>query len=171
MRRPEDIYAAIEAGTDALGFICYPPSKRYVDIKLLSSHLVKLPPFVQLVAVFVNPTVDDVHYVLEHAPVNMLQFHGNETPEFCTQFKKPYFKAIAAVNSAMIKAISNEHFAATAIMLDTPVAGSSGGSGLSFDWRLIPDDLAKPVIIAGGLNATNITDLLKQYSSTITVMW
>jgi phosphoribosylanthranilate isomerase len=156
MTRREDIDYAIQLGVDAIGVILAPQSKRVVTIEKAESLLLGLPPFVDTVAVVLNPTTAFVEDVIKRLPINYLQFHGDESPTFCAQFQFPYIKAIAAESRLSIDRAITQFSSAQAILLDTPSGGSSGGSGQVFDWTRIPQQDKKPLILAGGLNAKNI---------------
>ncbi|WP_256478758.1 MULTISPECIES: phosphoribosylanthranilate isomerase [Legionella] len=161
MMREEDVAYAVSLGVDAVGFIFYEKSSRAIDFAQVKA-LGKVPAFVSVVGVFVNPAAAQVRQVLQETPVTHLQFHGEESADFCTQFNKPYLKAIAATSSAEIVQQVRQHSQASAILLDTP-ATCRGGSGQVFDWQIIPKALGKPVILAGGLNATNVHAAAAQY--------
>ncbi|MDP3268647.1 MAG: phosphoribosylanthranilate isomerase [Legionella sp.] len=164
MTRSEDIDYAIHLGVDAIGLIFYKGSKRHVTLTQARKLLHKIPVLVNVVAVLVNPEKHFVEELLNELPINTLQFHGNESPEFCHQFKIPYIKSIHPENGSHISDMAHEFSQAGAILLDTPSATSKGGTGLTFDWSIIPDDLAKPYILAGGLNEENVRDAINSSS-------
>lgn len=160
MTRTEDIQQAIALGVDAIGLIFYPKSKRFVSLEKAQSLLknAALPPFVSLVAVLVNPDASQVREILHALPVDCLQFHGDETQEFCAGFAKKYIKAIPAKNTEAVLHASTQYTNARALLLDTPsnLADVRGGTGEVFDWSLIPSARTKPLILAGGLDASNV---------------
>lgn len=158
MTREEDIHYAIQLGVDAIGVIFYSKSSRAVNLEQAKILLNNLPPFVQSVAVFVNPEKQLVQRVVDELPIQLLQFHGDESPEFCHQFNSPYIKAISALGTEQIKQASVVYSGASALLLDTPSHFSRGGTGLTFNWNMIPAHLKKPYILAGGLNDLNIKD-------------
>lgn len=160
MTRLEDIEHAIDLGVDAIGLIFYPHSLRCVSIEQAQKLTKNLPPFVELVAVLVNPDEKLVYSVLDALPIQLLQFHGDESAAFCEQFNTPFIKAIAPVNAECIRSQVKQFTNAAAVLFDTP-SPTRGGTGLSFDWKMIPTDLAKPYVLAGGLNDLNIRDALK----------
>ena len=160
MTRADDIEHAISIGVDALGFIFYDKSSRYLSIADAKRLVQGLPAFVDAVAVFVNPEVSFVERVMSELPIQYLQFHGEESPAFCEQFDRPYLKAVPAVSADAITNAIVHYQRATAIVLDTPSTTSRGGSGVPFDWRIIPQKIAKPIILAGGLDAINIREAL-----------
>lgn len=158
MTRAEDISYAVSLGVDAIGVICYVNSPRFVAVNDAKELLKDLPPFVDAVAVFVNPPVSDVLRVLAELPIASLQFHGEESPDFCEQFGRPYIKALPAVSAEFISKALHTYSTAQAILLDTPSEAVRGGSGKVFDWRLMPMGLPKPLIVAGGLSPENVLD-------------
>lgn len=156
MTREEDIRYAVSLGVDALGLIFYPGSSRYVTIKHARSIVRDLPPFVDVVAVVVNPLQADLEEIINEIPVQWIQFHGDEPPEFCTQFRKPYIKSVAAFSTQLIEQSMQLYPDASAVLLDTPSLTQRGGVGRVFDWGVIPEKRNKPVILAGGLDALNV---------------
>ncbi len=163
MTRAEDIAYAAQLGVDAVGLIVYPKSPRGVSIAQAKKILRDIPVFVDVVAVLVNPTALLVEEILQELPIDCLQFHGEEAAEFCRQFNKPYIKAVQVNSTAAIHQCTLAYQDAAAILLETPSA-SHGGTGKVFAWDLIPDDLAKPFILAGGLDAKNVGLALTQCS-------
>lgn len=164
MTRVEDIKHAIELGVDALGLIFCPQSRRHVTLeqaKILTKHN---PPFVDFVAVLVNPDPEFVHRLLEELPIHCLQFHGDEMPDFCEQFNTPYIKAIQAVDACQIEKAQHDFSKAQALLLDTPSQSARGGTGLTFDWGIIPNHLTMPIILSGGLNTLNVLAAVKASS-------
>ena len=171
---PQDAITAATYGADAIGMIFYPKSKRYVTAKQAREITTAVGPFVNIVALFVNPTVNEVKQVLEQAQVQTLQFQGDETKEFCEQFSLPYIKAVKvpspvkdteAAISAVQQAIIHEaqtHDSAKAILLDTLHQQHPGGTGETFDWRCVPVTQQLRWILAGGLNPANVSDAIQQ---------
>jgi phosphoribosylanthranilate isomerase len=158
MTRKEDILHAIAVGVDAIGLIFYSKSPRCVSIETAAYLLKNVPAFVDAVAVFVNPDALFVTQLLDCLPIQLLQFHGDESPEFCAQFNRPYIKAVHPTSVTQIQKAALNYTDACALLLDTPSATSFGGSGQCFDWRVVPRQLDKPIILAGGLQCTNIQD-------------
>ncbi len=156
MTRERDIAHATSLGVDAIGLIFYPKSSRYVSVEQAKILVQNAPVFLNIVAVLVNPAASLVEQIIRELPVQCLQFHGEESPEFCTQFKKPYIKAIQANSRDFITKLSSQHRHASAILLDTPSAAYHGGTGKVFDWEVIPENSKKPLILAGGLDANNV---------------
>lgn len=154
--RSEDAQAAARLGAHALGFVFYADSPRNVEIVRAAELVTSLPPFVTAVGLFVNPAVRDVERVLQQVPLNLLQFHGEETPAFCAQFSAPYVKAVRVRAGLDLLQYAHLYGAARGLLLDAYVAGTHGGTGTAFDWSLIPHDLPLPVILSGGLNPDNV---------------
>ena len=150
------------SGADALGLVFYENSPRHVDAKQAAKLARTVPPFVTVVGLFVNPSVEYVREVLAHVPLAVLQFHGEETPEFCAQFGRPYLKAIRVKPGVDLVECASRYASAQGLLLDAFVEGTQGGTGESFDWGLIPQDLPLPVILSGGLHAGNVTAAIKQ---------
>jgi phosphoribosylanthranilate isomerase len=170
--RAEDIQAAIAAGADALGLVFYPPSPRYVSPAQAGQLLAALPPFVMAVGLFVNPSVEEVVAAVAQAPLQLLQFHGDETAEQCHQLasavNRPFmrvFRVKADTSGADLLEYEAQCRATSplfsGLLLDTFV-DSFGGSGKVFDWSLIPKELAPRVVLSGGLSVQNATDAVSR---------
>ena len=158
--RIEDALCAASAGADAIGLIFYPPSPRAVTIEQATSISDVLPPFVSTVALFVNASVQEVEDVIRHLRPSILQFHGDEDAAFCTQFGVPFIKAIRVgetMRPADLLEYADEFKAARAVLLDTLARGLYGGSGESFDWKLIPTEMRRRVLLSGGLHPENVS--------------
>lgn len=160
--RSEDAKAAAQLGANALGLVFYPQSPRAVSISQAHAITKVTPPLVQLVGLFVNPSVEDVEQVLKEIPLNLLQFHGEETPAFCEQFHRPYIKALHIKENVDLNEQIATYQQARGILLDTFNPNLKGGTGETFDWTKIPQHLEKPLILAGGLNAENIKQAILQ---------
>ncbi len=156
--RPEDARHAAALGVDAIGLVFYGPSPRNVDIEQACAVMNILPPFVSSVGLFVNATEDDIQGVLDR--VN-LDFHGDESPEFCTRFSRPYIKAIRMREDVDLQVEADKYAQARGLLLDAYHPALPGGTGVSFDWARVPDDLLTPVILAGGLSADNIGEAIR----------
>jgi phosphoribosylanthranilate isomerase len=160
--RPEDALAAARAGAHAIGLVFYAKSPRHVTPARAAEIIRVLPPFVTTVGLFVNAGADEVRAALAEAPVALLQFHGEETPEFCRQFKRPYVKAVRVKPGVDLLQYARDYHDAKALLLDAYVEGLHGGSGAAFDWSLIPRGLPLPVILSGGLTPENVTEAVRR---------
>lgn len=161
LTRPEDVDAAVTNGADALGFVFYPPSPRAVSAEQAAMLIRRVPPFVETVGLFVNEDPTTVYRICEQVQLSLLQFHGDESPEYCRQFGRPFIKAARVRPELDLLEFARAFADARAILLDTFVEGF-GGSGKTFDWQLIPADLPLPIILSGGLNMENITEAIRQ---------
>jgi phosphoribosylanthranilate isomerase len=174
--REQDLHAAVDAGADALGFVFYPKSPRYVTHERYAELARELPPYVNAVALFVNATVDEVRAVVAAGPVSLLQFHGDETPEACAQLaaavQRPFTRAFrvksgTSADTTVADLLESEaqYRAASpwfsGLLLDTYV-DAYGGAGKVFDWSLIPKELAPRVVLSGGLSVHNVTGAVAQ---------
>lgn len=148
--------AAAQAGADAIGFVFYSRSPRAVDIEAARAICAALPPFVTTVGLFVDAGPAEVQAVLHRVPLDTLQFHGAEAPEYCGQFGRPFVKALRMQDSTDVVAMHAQYGAARALLLDTYRAGVPGGTGEIFDWQRIPRELAGHIVLAGGLNPANV---------------
>lgn len=160
--RREDALAAIAAGVDALGFVFYAPSPRAVNAVQVQAILTGLPPFVSKVGLFVNASAEEVNAVITATALDCLQFHGDETPAFCAQFNLPYYKAVRVKPGVNLIQCAEQYATATALLVDTFSEKAVGGTGEVFDWSLIPAQLSKPIILAGGLGADNVAHAIQQ---------
>ncbi|MCA6062622.1 phosphoribosylanthranilate isomerase [Thalassolituus marinus] len=156
LTRAEDAVAAVKAGADAVGLVFYAPSPRAVDIETARAVIEAVPAFVSVTALFVNPEPAEVQKVLDSVRIDLLQFHGDEEDDFCSQFKHPYIKAIRVRQASDVVASCMRFPGALAILLDSYKPGVPGGTGETFDWSLVPDELPKPIILAGGLTTENL---------------
>ncbi len=164
MTREEDIVHAIALGVDAIGLIFYKGSKRAISITDAKRLITPLPLFVNIVAVFVNPQVEEVWQVIHELPIQWLQFHGNESEAFCNQFNLPYIKALSVKDKDKVTEMMSLYPSASAFLLDTPSPNAYGGTGITFDWNNIPKECLKPIILAGGLTAANIRQAISKIS-------
>ena len=160
--RPEDALAAARCGAHAIGLVFYRPSPRYVTPDKARDIIRKLPPFVTTVGLFVDAPAGEVSDVLSVAPVNLLQFHGAETPEFCRRFGLPYLKAVRVRAGVDLLQYASDYHDAKALLLDAFVDGTHGGTGETFDWNLVPRELPLPVVLSGGLDAHNVADAVRK---------
>jgi phosphoribosylanthranilate isomerase len=159
--RIEDARAAAASGADAIGLIFYSPSPRYVAPAQARAIVESLPAFVTPVAVFVNPSPEEVEAAIR-AGAGMLQFHGDETPEFCHAFGRPYVKAARMRPGMDLLEYLSPHASARAWMLDAYHDELWGGTGGAFDWSLVPARAARPILLSGGLTAANVGDAIRR---------
>ncbi len=160
--RVEDALAAVHNGADAIGLVFYQRSPRHVGIAQARQLADALPPFVSKVGLFVDADAAFVHEVLAGVPLDLLQFHGDESPEYCAQFFRPYLKAIRVKAGTDLLQCASDFRSARGLLLDAHVEGVPGGTGTAFDWTLIPGQLPLPVILSGGLDAENVAAAIKQ---------
>lgn len=154
--REEDMFAVAMSGADAIGLVFYDKSPRHVGIAQAVRLLAALPPFVTVVGLFVDASRDWVQEVLASVSLDVLQFHGDETPHYCAQFNKPYLKAIRVKAGVDLLQCAAHYHGAQGLLLDAHVEGVPGGTGAVFDWRMIPESLPLPLILSGGLNIDNV---------------
>lgn len=159
--RVEDARAAAAHGADAIGLIFYRPSPRYVTPERASAIVESLPPFVTPVAVFVNPSRDEVENAIA-AGAALLQFHGDEDPAFCAGFARPYIKAARIRPGLNLLEYLAPHSAARAWMLDAYHDELWGGTGGAFDWSLVPTRAERPILLSGGLTAANVGEAVRR---------
>jgi len=160
--RLEDARVAAQYGADAIGLVFYQHSPRHVSIEQAAKLSGALPPFVSAVGLFVNANAEFVREVLARVPLDLLQFHGDETSVFCAQFGVPYLKAIRVKAGVNLLQCAADFSDAKGLLLDAHVEGVPGGTGKAFDWTLIPGKLSMPVILSGGLDAGNVAAAIKQ---------
>ncbi len=160
--RVEDALAAAAAGTDAVGLVFYPPSKRVLSPAAAQPVAAALPPFVTRVALFLDPEPALVAQVLHDVRPDVLQFHGSESPEFCAGWGLPFIKSLGLRGEVDLPAFARRFAAASGFLLDGHAPGEAGGTGQRFDWSVVPIDLAKPWILAGGLQPANVAAAIRQ---------
>ncbi len=160
--RPEDAVCAAELGTDAIGLVFYNNSPRVVDIDIAKDIISVVPPFITVVGLFVDLGEESIRSILEKIPLDLLQFHGDETPEECRMYSKPYIKAVRMRDNVELSDITAKYYDASAVLLDAYVDGTVGGTGQQFDRDRIPSTLDKPIILAGGLNPENVAAAIRQ---------
>ena len=162
LTRPQDAQAAAELGADAVGLVFYAKSKRCVDAAQAAEIAAAMPPQVAKVALFVNESAEQIRRILGAVPIDVLQFHGDEAPEFCRQFGKPYWKAVRVQSAQDIAGAAGRYADAAALLLDAHIEGQYGGTGRVFDWRLLPETMPLPWILSGGLNPGNVAAAVRQ---------
>ena len=172
LTRQEDVHAAAAAGADALGFVFYDKSPRHVSAAQARALVTCVPPFVTSVGLFVNASPDYVADVLATAPISLLQFHGDETPEQCCEIasrvKRPFLRALrvrADMQAADLVKYERQYRSSSdwfaGLLLDAFVEGYGGG-GKVFDWSLIPKEIAPRLVLSGGLSVQNATEAVCQ---------
>lgn len=161
LTRETDVEAAVEAGADAIGFVFYPKSPRFVTPERAARLAREVPPLVSVTALFVNAAAEEIEAVLEQAPVSLLQFHGNESEPDCRRWLRPYVRAARVRPGLDLLQYAREFASARALLLDACVEGYGGG-GQTFDWSLIPPGLQKPLILSGGLTPENVGEAIRR---------
>ena len=158
----EDAENAVEAGADMLGFMFYPGSPRLISVEMAQAIERRLSPFIVRVGVFVDPTPEDVISAIHQCGLNLLQFHGRETPEFCRQFGIMTMKAFRIRDAESLREIQN--YKTDSFLLDSYVADKAGGTGETFNWELAVEagKFGKPIFLAGGLKPENVADAVRK---------
>lgn len=159
--RVEDALAAAAAGADAIGLVFVEKSPRFVRLEQARAIAAALPPFITTVGLFVDASADRIREVLGQVPLDLIQFHGRETPEDCQQFGYPYIKVVRMVPDVDLHAEAQHYEQAAGLLLDAYDPQIAGGTGATFDWTQVPPDLGKPVILAGGLTPENIARAIR----------
>jgi len=158
----EDALVACEYGADALGFVFYEKSPRYIDPIKANQIVEKLPPFVVPIALFVNASEENVEQVVGGSNRWIIQFHGDESNQECVKYQRDFIKALRVKPTDDINHEITKFPDASAILLDAYKAGVPGGTGESFNWDLVPKNACKPIILAGGLTINNIRQAVEQ---------
>lgn len=157
---PEDAVHAARLGVDAIGLVFYESSPRNVDLDQASTIVNALPPFVTRVGLFVDAAPEQIQGVLEKVGLDLLQFHGDESPTDCEGYNRPYIKAVRMREGVDCVAEAKRFASSRGLLLDSYQHGVPGGTGEAFDWSQIPaaieQDTGKPIILAGGLNPANV---------------
>ena len=160
--RTEDARAAVDLGADAIGLVFYPPSPRCLTVAQARSIFLAVPPLVTTVGLFVNERPEIIRGVLDSVPVQLLQFHGEETPAQCAAFGRPYVKAARMSAGFDLLEFARPFLgSARGLVLDSHVE-ADGGVGKSFDWSWIPRDVPLPIILSGGLDPDNVTEAVRR---------
>jgi len=160
----EDALHVATSGADAIGLNFYEKSVRYVSPEKAAEICNALPPFISTVALFMNADTEKVNTTLSKVNIDLLQFHGSESPEFCRSFGKPYIKAVGIGGLQDFITYADQYHDALGILIDSHALGKAGGTGETFDWQLLPKDYPKPIILAGGLNPENVAQAIQQTS-------
>ncbi|MGB0544669.1 MAG: phosphoribosylanthranilate isomerase [Candidatus Pseudothioglobus sp.] len=158
----ENARQAAIAGVDAIGLVFYDKSPRNVDILRAQEIIEALPPFVNRVGLFVNANPSFVDEVLCEVPLDTLQFHGDESLLDCSQYQMPFIKSLRVKPETNVLQVADEFSSASAILLDSFNPSAYGGTGEAFDWSLACVDISLPIILAGGLNETNVSAAISQ---------
>lgn len=161
LTREVDVDAAVAAGADAIGFVFYPPSPRYVAPQRAAELVKRIPPFVDVVGLFVNEGPEVVRAACDALPINILQFHGDEDAAYCRQFSRPWLRAARVRPGLDLVEFAGSFPDARGLLLDAFVEGYGGG-GHVFDWTLIPADLPGFLVLSGGLTADNVGDAVRR---------
>lgn len=157
----DDALAAAHYGADALGFVFYDKSPRFLNIEQADIIFNNIPPFINKVALFVNAEHDYVNDALDKLSIDVLQFHGDEDEAFCSSFNKPYLKAIRMRDTTNLNDIADTYSSASGLLLDAFDSAQYGGTGQTFNWSLVPKQCNLPIILAGGLNTQNVYDAVQ----------
>ena len=154
------LYAA-DAGANAIGFVFYPQSPRYITPEKAADIIRQLPPFITTVALFVNASELEIQHTIQQTQIGLLQFHGDEDNTFCKQFSRPFIKAIRVKQDMNVQASCAQYPNARGLLLDAWQADLYGGTGKRFNWSLVPQDYTKPIIVAGGLTPDNVRQAIE----------
>lgn len=158
----EDARVSVDAGADAIGLVFHAPSPRHVSIAMAARIAGSLPAFVSAVGLFVDAPPEVVRAAMAEVPLDLLQFHGSESPAFCAQFDKAFVQAVRVRPGIDLLQLQNESMRsgplARGLLVDAYVPGQHGGTGQSFDWSLIPGSMREQVILSGGLTPANVRD-------------
>ncbi|MTW22173.1 phosphoribosylanthranilate isomerase [Allochromatium palmeri] len=162
LTRESDIAAAVTSGADAVGFVFHPASPRAVTPEQAAELCRALPPFVTAVGLFVDAAAETIEATLDQVPLDLLQFHGDESPEFCARFGRRWIKALR-MRPGVDLAAERERFAgADGLLLDAYEPGRAGGTGQCFDWDRIPPEMAPEILLAGGLTPANVAEAIER---------
>lgn len=160
--RVEDALSAAQAGADAIGLVFYSRSPRFVTRKVAAEICAALPPFVTTVGLFVNAGRAEIAEILEAVPLDLLQFHGDESPAQCEGHGRNWIKAVRMKDDVDLYACARQYHRAVGLLVDSYVPGVPGGTGETFNWGRLPDDLSLPLVLAGGLHAGNVAEAVTQ---------
>ncbi len=158
--RPVDLDVALDLGVDAIGLVFCPSSPRVINVQQACALIDRCGPFITRVGLFMNQDASTINSLLEEVDVDMLQFHGDESEQFCASFGMPYLKSVAMGGNQQTMS-KLDYASASALLLDSNEVGQPGGSGKQFNWENIPA-VKKPIILAGGLTPENVFSAIKQ---------
>ena len=159
---PEDALVAVKVGADAIGLVFYPPSPRYVELEQAVEIVASLPPFVTTVGLFVDADAETIAEVVNQVNIDLIQFHGNESADYCAQHARPWIRALRVQKDTDVAKEIMPFSAARGILLDAYRPDVPGGTGETFDWSLIPQGFAQGIVLAGGLDADNVAQAVRQ---------
>lgn len=162
LREPAHARLAAEAGADAIGLVFYGRSPRHVQAEAAADVAAALPPYVMAVGLFVDAPAAEIDATLARVPLDLLQFQGDEPPEFCERFGRPYVRAVRMEEGVDLLEYARRFKRAKALLLDAHVPGVPGGTGRTFDWKRVPRNLPIPLILSGGLDAGNVADAIRE---------
>ena len=160
--RPEDAEQALALGADTVGCVFHAESARHVTAEIAQDIQIAVGNAGTVVGLFVDPTVEQVQAVLDRIDLDVLQFHGQESPAFCEQFQRPYLKAVAMSADVDLSAVNKAYESARGLLLDSAHEGQLGGTGQRFDWDWIDAGLENRLMLAGGLSADNVGEAIRQ---------
>jgi phosphoribosylanthranilate isomerase len=158
---PQDGLAAVRAGVDAIGLVFYPRSSRVVSLEEARAIAQALPPFVSVVGLFLDAQMSEVQATLARVPLDLLQFHGREPPEYCRSAGRPYLKAVSMAGAIGVSDQIAQHHQARGFLLDSHELGQAGGTGTAFDWTRVPKGLEVSLVLAGGLSPDNVAEAIR----------
>lgn len=160
--RVDDAREAVRLGADAIGLVFHPPSPRHVNLRQAREIRAMVPAFVTVVGLFVDAEPELVREAVAAVPLDLLQFHGAEPPEYCRSQGRPYMKAVRMREGVDLRSECARYGDAAALLVDTYRPGVAGGTGETFDWSRIPRDLGLPLVLAGGLDPGNVDAAVRQ---------
>ena len=162
LREPGHAKLAADEGADAIGLVFYGPSPRNVAPERAAEVAAALPPYVSAVGLFVDAPAETIERIVARVPLDVLQFQGDEPPEFCERFGRPYVRGVRMEEGTDLLEWARRFKRAKALLLDAHVPGLPGGTGKTFDWKRVPRNLPIPLILSGGLDAGNVADAIRE---------
>ena len=160
--RAEDAAVAVALGVDALGFVFHAPSPRNIEPAAAREIITGLPAFVSAVGLFVDTPLARVREIVDQTGLTLVQFHGEETAEYCAAYGAAYLKAVRVRDQHAVEQAAGRYPGAAGLLLDTYHPVLAGGTGQQFDWRLVPRTCERPLILAGGLDSTNVARAIRE---------